>query len=265
MVNRPKIDSDIKREVRKRCGYGCVVCGSPFPLDYDHITEWSEVLEHKAENITLLCSKHHAEKTRGILPLEMVVECNNNPYAIRYPEKIRSIIYFKKNVATIKIATNELYVDIHDGAMIYPFIVYKRVPFHFIVEDGNLLLSGEFHDKKGDVIVKIDKNEVQFATQKYDIELVGQKIIIRERKGIILLKINVNPSDAIIDIEYARFDHRDISINLLKSKLLIKNTRTGILYFTASSNGVPGNVGFSIFSPGHIGRIFHMKYQKLPV
>ncbi len=38
---RPKIPLPIQREVRQRCGFGCVICGLPL-YDYDHIIGWAE-------------------------------------------------------------------------------------------------------------------------------------------------------------------------------------------------------------------------------
>lgn len=58
MNERPPIPAKIKRLVRQRCGFGCVICGSPI-YEYDHIVNWSETHHHKAEELTLLCSKHH--------------------------------------------------------------------------------------------------------------------------------------------------------------------------------------------------------------
>jgi hypothetical protein len=76
MENRPKIPEDIKRIVRARCGYGCVMCGAQ-PYDYDHIEEYEIVKCHEANNLTLLCKHHHGEqftesrgRTRKLRPIQ---------------------------------------------------------------------------------------------------------------------------------------------------------------------------------------------------
>src|SRR5688572_25130200 len=76
---RPPIPAKIKRKVRQRCGFGCVVCGNPF-CDYDHMEEWAILQRHRASEITLLCKQHHGEKTNGLLPLEQVLEANRDPH-----------------------------------------------------------------------------------------------------------------------------------------------------------------------------------------
>jgi hypothetical protein len=82
--NKPSrnIPEPIKREVRQRCGFGCIICG--FPLyEHDHMKEWALVQEHVAEDLTLLCDKHHKEVTNGFLPREKVIEANENPYNLK--------------------------------------------------------------------------------------------------------------------------------------------------------------------------------------
>jgi hypothetical protein len=72
----------IQREIRQRCGFGCIICGLPL-YEYEHMEGWASVKRHVAEEITLLCDKHHKEKTNGLLPLDMVREAINNPYNLR--------------------------------------------------------------------------------------------------------------------------------------------------------------------------------------
>ena len=79
MTQRPPIPQELKREIRQRCGFGCVICGMPL-YEYEHMLEWAEVQRHVAGEITLLCRQHHGEKTNGLLPKEVVVASNQNPY-----------------------------------------------------------------------------------------------------------------------------------------------------------------------------------------
>jgi hypothetical protein len=76
--DRSRIPNDIKRRVRQRCGFGCVVCGLPL-YEYDHLVPWSEVKTHEADNLVLLCDRHHREKTSGLLPVAQIVEANDTP------------------------------------------------------------------------------------------------------------------------------------------------------------------------------------------
>jgi HNH endonuclease len=44
-------------------GYRCAICEETSGLEIDHIIEWSEVHEHKFENMIVLCAVCHARKT----------------------------------------------------------------------------------------------------------------------------------------------------------------------------------------------------------
>src|SRR4051794_27995797 len=60
------IPEHTKRAVRKRCGFGCVVCGLPI-YHYDHIDEFATVRQHDSYNLALLCPNHHQDKSSGRL------------------------------------------------------------------------------------------------------------------------------------------------------------------------------------------------------
>ena len=61
------IPSAVQREVRQRCGFGCVVCGSAI-YDYEHFDpEFAEAKAHEAGRIALLCPTDHARKRKGLL------------------------------------------------------------------------------------------------------------------------------------------------------------------------------------------------------
>ena len=79
--DRPPLNAGIMREVRQRCGFGCVICGRPI-YEYDHILGWAKVKRHVASEITLLCDNHHREKTAGFLPNERVIEADKAPFNI---------------------------------------------------------------------------------------------------------------------------------------------------------------------------------------
>jgi 5-methylcytosine-specific restriction endonuclease McrA len=70
--DRDKIPRKTKLRVRQRCGFGCVICGHPI-YQIDHMVDHAVVQEHKAANLTLLCPRHHDEKTKGLLPLAELI------------------------------------------------------------------------------------------------------------------------------------------------------------------------------------------------
>lgn len=80
---RRRIGEDIKREVRRRCGYGCVICGEAF-FDYDHFDpEYVDATEHNPDGIALLCDKHQRAKTAGRLSEASYLAAIEDPFALR--------------------------------------------------------------------------------------------------------------------------------------------------------------------------------------
>ena len=56
MSDERNIPAEIKRQVRQRCGFGCIICGLPI-YEYEHMEEWAKVKRHRTEEITLLCPR----------------------------------------------------------------------------------------------------------------------------------------------------------------------------------------------------------------
>ena len=79
---RPEIAHPMKREVRQRCGFGCVICGLRL-YTYEHMEGWRKVHRHVVSEITLLCDRHQRERTNGLLPLAAVRDANANPHNTR--------------------------------------------------------------------------------------------------------------------------------------------------------------------------------------
>ena len=78
------VPAPIKREVRQRCGFGCVVCGSAV-YDYEHFDpEFKDAHEHSAAGIALLCPTDHKKKERGLLSEDEYRHAIQNPHALTH-------------------------------------------------------------------------------------------------------------------------------------------------------------------------------------
>src|SRR4051812_2586433 len=77
---RPPIPPPIQREVRQRCGFGCVMCGSPL-YEYHHMD--GNPGNSMPANITLLCGLHHTEATKLLLPAEQIARANVLPVNVQ--------------------------------------------------------------------------------------------------------------------------------------------------------------------------------------
>lgn len=76
------VPSEVKREVRQRCGFGCVVCGGAI-YDYEHFSpEYKDASVHDASGIALLCPTDHRKKQLGLLSEEDYARHIQAPTAI---------------------------------------------------------------------------------------------------------------------------------------------------------------------------------------
>ena len=77
------IPEDVKRTIRKQCGFGCVICGAGY-WEYDHVEpEFVDCTSHDPKGMTLLCLYHHGKKTKGLLSKQKIVEAMKNPKALQ--------------------------------------------------------------------------------------------------------------------------------------------------------------------------------------
>ena len=73
------IPSPVKRTVRKRCGFGCVVCGCAI-IQYHHFNpEFVDAKTHNAKGITLLCPNCHEKTKKRIFNSEFISDRDAEP------------------------------------------------------------------------------------------------------------------------------------------------------------------------------------------
>src|SRR3569832_302716 len=77
------IPDPVKREIRKRSGFGCVICGLIL-YDYEHFDPpYEEATRHDPNGICLLCPNHHRRAGRPALSKEEVGRAYAEPFALR--------------------------------------------------------------------------------------------------------------------------------------------------------------------------------------
>lgn len=202
--DRPPIPKDIKREVRQRCGFGCVICGNPF-YEYDHMYEWAKYKRHVASEITLLCKEHHGEKTSGRMPHFVVNEANKSPFNLRNKYSPYKFLYYSGNKATIKMGGTEFTIT-DDGTGAF-FEAIKIGDFSLMtikLQDNHFLLSIYLCDIYNNPIFIIEENNFKYALGYWDIEFTGTRIIIRQASRDIFIKINFQTPN-IVNIESGKF------------------------------------------------------------
>lgn len=186
--DRPAVPEAIKRLVRQRCFFGCVVCGSPV-FDYDHIIEYALVGEHTADNLTLLCPNHHRAKTVGRLGEDFIRERNGAPFnASRShtgPYRLESSRTLKLEFGTCYQMTDTLV----DDATALGVLVNGRPYLSYHREKGWLTFSAVVTDANGRELLVVKRGELVASTNPWDITYVGSNLVVRSRAGMIVLEV----------------------------------------------------------------------------
>jgi trigger factor len=244
MNNRPPIPEEIKREVRRRCGFGCVLCGMPLH-EYEHMLGWSNVQRHVAEELTLLCRLHHGEKTDGLLPMEKVVVANKNPYNRRMGVSRKHLLHYSGQSVKCRVSDSCFeYTNLPNGSFVAPIVIDGLPIVGFRREQDELLLNFIAFNEVNRPVLQILDNELIYDTSQWDIEWIGQKLTIREGRGRIVLQLVFLPPSEII-ISKGRIMRN--GIELLIGKDYIYNTNNFNLFGSVST--VDCAVGLSIGEP----------------
>lgn len=190
-MTRPTIKKSVKKSVRQKCGYGCVICGSPI-VEYEHIEEWNVVKKHEESNLTLLCPSHHAEVTKKIIDKDFIRDKTKKPFnkgekfTKKHPLYYRGDkfqIYLGTSLSEEKMYTNKERVILEvDGRS----IITARF------EDDNLLLNVRILNSHDEVVFEIEDNELIINAEQYDIVNLKNRFIVRDDEKTIL-EVELSP------------------------------------------------------------------------
>lgn len=258
------IPEPIKREVRQRSGFGCVICG--FPLyDYEHMEEWAKVKKHEAKNITLLCPDHHRQVTSGIMPKTIVYRANENPYNHQEGHSTPLTLHYEGTSCEFLIGGNIFSMDYSGNpSQLIAIMVDGNPLLSFILDDGQLLLSARLFDEANYIVCRIEDNELIFSTSPWDIQIVGKKMIIREKSKKILVEIIFEAPNKVI-INKARLLCNGVEILINENSMSIagkQHTSIGCKYHNNHAGIIIGNDPYGIGAGSRIGHV--NRYNRNP-
>lgn len=198
------IPESIKRRIRIRCGFGCVVCGNLITV-YEHIDpEFHEAREHNENCITLLCNTCHGNVTSRIWSKEKILEANASPKCL------------EKGYSKFSMDVSKGPFTVQMGGVCFintPSIL--RVFEHELltitkpeVQDSPPVISASFYDSRGFLVACIYKNELLQNNRAFDVEQTGPRILFRSAPGKIDLKLRILHRNHLviekIDMKYGR-------------------------------------------------------------
>jgi hypothetical protein len=221
---RPPLPAPLMREVRQRCGFGCVICG--FPLyEYDHLLGWAKVKQHVASEITLLCDKHHKEKTNGWLPNDRVMQDHQNPFNRRTDVTPPYSLHYagqryEFNVGTVSFEGE----DYGNGTVCHAIRIDGEPLLGVRLEDGHYLLNIKIYNSSGQLVLHVADSELVLNVNSWDIEIVGIRLIIREASRKILFDVRFVPPARVV-VKRGRFLRNGVELFVTPGWCAILNNR----------------------------------------
>lgn len=244
MSQRPPIPSRIKRKVRQRCGFGCVICGLPI-YDYDHLPGYANVKRHRAEEITLLCQVHHGMKTKGLLADAQVEAANLAPFNLRSDTTSPLRLFFDGAVPEIVLA-EQLFTcsDRRRPTVMAPFVINRQIPFAFTLDANGLLLNLDARNSKNERVLLIRESELVLSRTAWDASIVGSTLSIWNEPRDISLELEFIPPKRIVIRRYRiSIDGKVVVIDPEKIQLKGDSIPT----INVSGNGtISANVGLLV-------------------
>ncbi|MGD9980396.1 MAG: HNH endonuclease [Hyphomonadaceae bacterium] len=218
-----EIPAAVKRAVRQRDGFGCVVCGCAL-IEYEHFEpEFAEARAHQVGGIILLCAGCHAKKTRGHLSRDTIAMAKANPATKKlgfsfeafdvggnYPEIALGKMVGRETPSLIRILDED---------------VLQVLPPE--QGGGPFRLSACFRDSNENVVLCIDENEWRSPTTNWDVEVVGRRIAVRQAQGSIAVVLRTDLPNR-LTVERLDLAHRGFRIECREGHLTSVRTPSGV-------------------------------------
>lgn len=173
MPTRPKIAEPMKRSIRQRSGFGCVICGIPI-YQYHHIHGFDAAIGHEEEEITLLCNACHSKHHKGLISKKQVVSANASPHNIRVGISASDRVWYcEERICTAMIGSNEI-LGVTDSVVVLLIDFVEILRLSRV--DGVWLLSLLVFNHNDELLLQIVDNELSYKADAFDIQFEGFNI-----------------------------------------------------------------------------------------
>lgn len=241
MTSRPPIPSKIKRKVRQRCGFGCVICGLPI-YEYDHKPGFAKVKRHRADELTLLCPNHHTEKTKGLISDARVEEADRYPFNLRQGNTSPYAFWFDGSAPEIVLG-RLLFTckDFRRPTVMFPMLLNSYCPIGFTLDTRGLMLNLDARDSQNKRILQIRESELILSSTSWDVTLVGSTLSIWEQSGRLSLSMEFQPPHRIVIKRY-HLNSGGVVVDIDPTKIAFSGVEPPNFVLTGSGT-ISANIG----------------------
>jgi hypothetical protein len=225
-LSRKRIPDATKVAVRKRCGFGCVLCGDP-ECDYHHIIHHSSGGMDDAENLVMLCPSHHSSYHRGTIPQSVIKRFSDSPFSkTKTPLKYLHLdlsSFIPVMIGSIGFGINE---SIQKKKLDLIRFSNGYTPFSIEIDNDGIFLDVDLRTQTGEPLLTITRNNLTYSKNLHDFYFKANSIILENKNGSKVFH-------AIIESD--RIFIRDISI-LHNGTLFVADSENGNLTFSSDQS-----------------------------
>ncbi len=205
------IPAEVRRQVRRKCGFGCIFCGSPV-FQYDHLRDFAEVKEHDPANINLLCPNHHMEKTAGRLSSEAVAKRAKNPVNLSADRSVTGAPLITSGDTMTFLVGGNIFAGTPTGLPegFDAVQVAGKGMLNATWEDEWLTLNMTLTDEAGTPLVVVESGELRVNTRVWDFQFVGRQLTIHS--GPRKIETSLRLGDTSLAVDRGCFVRRDRGI-----------------------------------------------------
>ena len=201
------IPADVAREVRNRCGFGCIFCRSAL-IEYDHFDpEFKDAHQHAPDGIVALCGTHHTARGNGQISAaqvrEKLKEIRDQPDISRYTFELRK--FPKVEIGRTQIFGVRKIIEV-DGENILSFDPPDIV-------GSPPLLNAKFYNRKGILAAEIVNNEWRARIANWDVVVSGDTYTVRSNQRKIALQLRLQHGVVKIKQLNLKFNHTSIKVS----------------------------------------------------
>jgi len=176
------IPSHVKGRVRRRCGFGCVVCGNAIHTFEHFDPPFRDATEHRDEGITLLCGSHQLESSKGLLSRDSIRRANAHPCCLR--RGYAAYVLDLGNERPRLVIGGSDVTNCGSGlAFNGQWVLRVREPDD---HSTRWRLSARFFGADGASVCAIRDNELIVPAANYDVEQAARTLIVRRDSDVVL-------------------------------------------------------------------------------
>jgi hypothetical protein len=191
------IPTDVRRRVRRHCGFGCVLCGDAV-VTYEHFDPpFRDAKQHSASGITLLCGTHQVASSKGLLSPESIADANRRPYCHQRGHASH-LLDLGRTKPVLTLGGSNV-TDCGWGVSFQgQWMLRLREPEP---HSRRWRLSARFVGQSGATLCEIRDNELVIPAASFEVEQVGSKLHVRSA-GTDLLELEFFPPGGLAINQY---------------------------------------------------------------